>query len=182
VDWVKTGEGDPEKRGNDIEGYVGLPGDQAAANAVGPDIPTVEVSPGADFHMVRMAKTKLSGGGGIIPEEDITTDLYAFRVPYLKTVASALNKLILFEVEGDSMAPDLMDKDTVLIDRGRIEIRDGRIYAIAIGDVVLIKKLQLLTGNRVRIISVNPGYHTFDVRPDEIRVIGQAIWYGRTLV
>jgi len=80
------------------------------------------------------------------------------------------------------MAPTLLDKDTVLIDLNRTDLREGRIYAIAVGDVVQIKRLQLLAGGRIKVISDNPAYHTYEVRADEIRIIGRMVWFARSQV
>jgi phage repressor protein C with HTH and peptisase S24 domain len=80
------------------------------------------------------------------------------------------------------MAPTLLHRDTVLVDLNRTALREGRIYAIAVGDALQIKRLQLMAGERIRIISDNPSYHTYDVHADEIRIIGQMIWFCRALV
>jgi hypothetical protein len=178
----KTGEGPAEQRCNEIEGHFGLPpvGEEKIGDLVGTN--PVPCTPDTDFYMVEKVKTKLSGGGGIIPEEGLSGEYYAFRLPWLKQVASVLAKLVIFDVDGDSMSPTLMDKDTVLVDCGRKELREGRIYAIAVGDMVQIKRLQLLAGGKIKVISDNPAYHTYDVRISEIRIIGQMIWYARTVI
>jgi phage repressor protein C with HTH and peptisase S24 domain len=140
-----------------------------------------ELSPDA-FSLVPKAQTKVSAGGGIFPPEGTTTEQYAFHEQWLRRVATDVKRVILLDVDGDSMAPTLLHKDTVLIDLNRTVLRAGRIYAIAVGDVLQIKRLQLITGERVKIISDNPSYHTYDVRADEIRIIGQMIWFCRTLI
>ena len=103
---------------------------------------------------------------------------YAFRTEWLKSVA--WGKTILLDVDGDSMAPTPLNGDTVLIDLGRTELREGRIYAIAVGDVVQVKRLQLVTGPRIRVIADNPQYHTYESAPNEVKIIGQMIWSART--
>lgn len=146
---------------------------------------TFSMKPGlspADFCLVRKAQTRVSAGGGIIPEEGTTEDHHAFREQWLRRVARDVRRVILLDVDGDSMAPTLLHKDTVLVDLNRTALREGRIYAIAVGEVLQIKRLQLMAGERIKIISDNPSYHTYDVQADEIRIIGQMIWFCRTLV
>jgi phage repressor protein C with HTH and peptisase S24 domain len=140
------------------------------------------VLPTAAFLFVPKAQTKVSAGGGILPEEGATEEHYAFREQWLRRVSTDLRRVILLEVDGDSMAPTLLHKDTVLIDLNRTALREGRIYSIAVGDVLQIKRLQLMAGERIKVISDNPSYHTYDVRADEIRIIGQMIWFCRTVI
>jgi phage repressor protein C with HTH and peptisase S24 domain len=134
------------------------------------------------FSFVPKAQSKVSAGGGILPEEGTSEEHYAFREQWLRRVTRDVRRVILLDVDGDSMAPTLLHKDTVLVDLNRIALREGRIYAIAVGEVLQIKRLQLMAGERIKIISDNPSYHTYDVRADEIRIIGQMIWFCRTLI
>jgi phage repressor protein C with HTH and peptisase S24 domain len=186
-EWLHRGQGQMQRPGAEIEGYRGEDTEQAAETLAPPfrkgkkDV-RVRADAPPSFSLVPKAKSKLSAGGGIIPEEGTTGEEYAFRLDWLRRVATSRSQVILVDVDGDSMAPTLLNKDTVLIDLGRIELRDGRIYAIAVGDVVNIKRLQRLTGDRIRIISDNPTYYTYEARPDEMRIIGQMIWSARTWV
>ena len=172
-DWIMTGTGPFQRRGAEIEGHRGFIEGTFQPEGAGP-------SEGQYFVQVRKARTKLSGGGGIIPIEGFLAETYAFRGDWLRGIA--WGNVVLFDVDGDSMSPTLQNGDTVLIDRGRTEPRDGRIYAIAVADVVQIKRLQLIAGPKLRVISDNPGYHTYEARPDEIRILGQMIWSARTWI
>ena len=80
------------------------------------------------------------------------------------------------------MAPTLLNRDMVMIDMGKTELKADRIYAIAIGDVVSIKRLQRLGPDRIRVIADNPAYYTHEVHPSELQIIGQMIWFSRTVV
>jgi phage repressor protein C with HTH and peptisase S24 domain len=157
-----------------------------------PEPPEAEVPPVAKsqppagflerFFFVPKANARLAAGAGIVAEEGTTGDQYAFRKDWLKLVARDTERLILVDVEGDSMLPTLHDKDTVLIDLTRRAIRTGRIYAIGVDDVVQIKRLEILPG-RIRVVSDNQAlFKPFEVSPDEIRVLGQMIWFARTVV
>jgi len=181
-DWLMTGRGPMYLRGAEIQGFTGFPSDEAAATLRESIRREPPEHSRLSYSLVPKAQTKISAGGGILPEEGTTGEEYAFREEWLRGVASDIRRVILLDVDGDSMATTLLDKDTVLIDLDRTTLREGRIYAIAVGDVVQIKRLQLMAGTRIKVISDNPAYHTYDVQADEIRIIGQAIWFGRTLI
>ena len=55
----------------------------------------------------------------------------------------------------DSMTPYVQDGDTIYIDKGRKEIKDGRIFAIRFGELCLCKRLYRLPDGGVRIVSDN---------------------------
>jgi len=176
--WIRYGEGVIEKPGSEIEGYIGHPSEEVAEKIRPPiatDLPL-------NFILIAKAKATLGAGGGVIPEEGNREEAYAFRREWLKKIGCTVNRVILVDVEGDSMAPTLFDGDTVLIDLNRADLREGRIYAIAVGDVVQIKRLQRLAGDRIRVISDNSAYHSYEVSAHDIRIIGQMVWFGRTAV
>ncbi|MFT4699028.1 MAG: SOS-response transcriptional repressor LexA [Flavobacteriaceae bacterium] len=80
-----------------------------------------------------------------------------------------------FQVEGDSMTPNIQPKDWVL---GRSvtsisDASDSKIYIVVLKDSVLVKKLQKLKDNsKIRLISFNENYIPIDVEIKEI----QELW------
>jgi len=80
-----------------------------------------------------------------------------------------------FQVEGDSMLPNIQPRDWVL---GRSvssisEASDSKIYIIVLKDSVLVKKLQKLKdASKIRLISFNENYLPIDVEIKEI----QELW------
>lgn len=77
-----------------------------------------------------------------------------------------------FQVEGDSMMPNIRPNDWVL---GRavpniVEASDSKIYIVVLNDSVLVKKLQKIPGNNenIRLISLNPNYLPIDVKVRDI--------------
>lgn len=82
-----------------------------------------------------------------------------------------------FQVEGDSMLPNIRPNDWVL---GRavpsiMEASDSRIYIVVLQDSVLVKKLQKIPSapNRVRLISLNPEYLPIEVNVRDIQELWQ---------
>lgn len=108
---------------------------------------------------------------------------YAFRNDWLKRVATNARNLVIMRVVGDSMDPTIMDGDIVMLDRGRPWLFTGQIYALGMDNDISIKRLELLTGTNVRIISDNKsGYEPYVVNRVDIRIIGQVIWRaGQTI-
>lgn len=80
----------------------------------------------------------------------------------LRMSKSTLRKLciekdnaIATTADGDSMSPTIKDGDTIHIDLGRTEIKDGRIYAICHGGLYKVKRLYNLPMGGVRVVSDN---------------------------
>jgi phage repressor protein C with HTH and peptisase S24 domain len=81
---------------------------------------------------------------------------------------------------GNSMEPAIRDGDVAMIDIGRNKIRDGCVYAIGLGETIAIKRLELMTAGRVRIISDNKAeYESYEANIADVRVIGRVIWLAR---
>ena len=87
----------------------------------------------------------------------------------------------LIKVSGDSMEPTLLPDDLVLVDHSRATITlQGGIYAIAIGNAIMIKRIQVLfPQNKLRILSDNPHYEPIEADPDQVKINGKVIWFGR---
>ena len=98
-------------------------------------------------------------------------------------VSTQIDKLSVVRVRGDSMQGVLEDGDTILIDHTQTTPYDG-IYAIRIENEVFVKRVQRKL-NKLRIISENPNYETFEIDlTDEYQnfaIIGKVVWLGRPL-
>ena len=158
------------------------------ATGKGPMRPTDEPQAATDeFVYLRKARAKLSGGDGYWAEEDFYSELYSFRLDWIKTVVLAPSKAILMDVTGNSMAPDIQDGDTAMLDTLHTDIIDGRIYAIAgmsgSGQFELkIKALYVSDGN-ILIESYNApdSIKTQLKSRADIKVLGEVVWIGRLL-
>lgn len=93
------------------------------------------------------------------------------------------NWLAALLVQGDTMAPTLLDGDHLLVDTAdRQPLRDG-IYAIESESRIVVKRLSINPATqRVAILSDNASYPSFpDCDPAQLRVIGRIVWLGRQL-
>ena len=81
------------------------------------------------------------------------------------------------------MAPTIQDGDTVMIDTGRLSIKEGMLYALRFDSTIMVKRLSFRPEGRVMIISdnrtENEPYET-DIK--NIHIIGQVIFFSRTFV
>ncbi|WP_420796568.1 S24 family peptidase [Ectothiorhodospira haloalkaliphila] len=91
------------------------------------------------------------------------------------------------EVEGDGMHPTLCDGDIMLVDRGNAWPPEDGVYLICLEGVVLLKRLQNLPGQKLRLTSDHPAYEPFEMNrqdfqcTDQTRILGRVIWSGHGL-
>jgi len=83
---------------------------------------------------------------------------------------------LLYQVEGDSMAPTLNDGDRVYVDPAELDLREGRVYVFEIpGNGHTIKRVRRLDDGELWLVSDNPKYRPW--RPSEMRVIGRVYYH-----
>lgn len=179
--WLISGDGDPIKNTNVVSescpirrvSWPGMPP---------PIIPeTGKLDPDA-FDLVPLAEPQLSAGAGAFVESEGFSAYYAFRKEWLRRISGSPDSLILVKVCGDSMQPTISDSDIVLVDTARSRIRSGAIYAIGIDDTISIKRLDLLPPDKVNVLSDNSRYQPYTAALDQVRILGQVIWFARELI
>lgn len=125
-----------------------------------------------------------AGAGAFPPEGEEVKDMLAFKRDWIiSELRVNVNQLSMLFVEGDSMAPTLSPGDTMMIvkDQG-MAIQDG-IYVVRLEGALLVKRLQRLPGNQLKVKSDNPNYepYTMDLTKEhkDFAVIGRVVWAGR---
>lgn len=124
-----------------------------------------------------------SMGGGSVTADFPRIGFRAFDRDFLARIARG-NPASLFvaQGEGDSMQPTLMHEDSVLIDTSEKEInKQDRIWALAYGDLGMIKRVRRLPGGRFLILSDNATILPFEAADEEMHVIGRVVWIGRRI-
>jgi phage repressor protein C with HTH and peptisase S24 domain len=89
--------------------------------------------------------------------------------------------MVLMDIFGNSMAPELKDGDTVLVDESQKAVIAGALYAVGIEDTVMVKRLEKHPKNLV-LQSDNKDYAPIFLQEDEMnraRIIGKVVWVGR---
>lgn len=135
-----------------------------------------------------------SAGHGALPDEtdDGAKEHVPFPEEWLRRQFGKVNGLKLITVVGDSMQPDLVDGDWVMIDPARTK-GDG-IYAIRHHDVLQVKRLIFEVGgvtirstNQERDKDGNLRYREERVEYREggnelpFSIVGQVVWTGRKI-
>jgi hypothetical protein len=109
----------------------------------------------------------------------------AFAPAWLKRQVNApARQLRLFTVEGDVMAPTLHAGDQLLIDLGDTaeRLRDG-VYVLRVEGRLQVRRLTLHPiKSELTVQSDNPAHADWPgLSPDELDLVGRAVWSGRKL-
>jgi phage repressor protein C with HTH and peptisase S24 domain len=123
---------------------------------------------------------KVVAGGGSFEAAAEIRDYFAFKRDWLARKGSAA-AMVLMDVTGNSMEPEIRDGDTVLVDQSRQGVVAGGIFAVGVEDTVMVKRLERRPGG-LALLSDNPDYAPLVLRGgemDSVRVIGRVVWVGR---
>ncbi len=132
------------------------------------------------FKKIPKVKARLSAGGGSFEVGDEIEGFYSFRKDWLRKKGIP-GEMILMDIFGNSMEPELKDGDTVLVDQSQKAILAGAVYAVGIDDTVMVKRLEKHP-NKLVLLSDNEAYSPIYLQKDEtdtVRIIGKVIWIGR---
>ena len=135
-----------------------------------------------DFTYIPKVQARLCAGGGSFEVNSGVSGYYSFRREWLAGKGSA-DSMVLVDVFGNSMEPELKDGDTVLIDQSRTDIIAGAVYAVGIDDTIMVKRIEKHP-NRLVLLSDNTRYAPISLERGEmvnVRVIGKVIWACREL-
>lgn len=136
---------------------------------------------GPDFFRVPLVEARLSAGGGSLLTSSASRDSgLSFRRDWLARKGPP-ERLALMQVMGDSMEPELRDGDLALVDQSPRQPRSGEVWAAALSDAVVVKRLELRPGLAL-LLSDNPAYGPVVVQGDELdamRLIGKVVWSCR---
>ena len=168
IDWLLTGEGEPF---GSTEVAATLR--DTLGNAVDAD----------EFVFVPRYDIEAAAGHGRLAGDERPVFAVPFRRDWL-SIAAGRNwgMLAVIAVKGDSMEGVLNDGDTLLINLAETTPRDG-LYVLRINDNLLVKRVQLMPGGRVNVISANEAYPSFEVDLQQadngVQIIGKVVWFGR---
>ena len=130
--------------------------------------------------LVPRVQARLSAGGGSFEVGAQVRDRTPFRYDWLKRKGNP-DSMVLMDIMGNSMEPELKEGDTALIDQSRKEIIAHAIYAVGLEDTVLVKRVEKRPG-KLLLLSDNPQYAPISLQGDEldtVRILGKVIWVGR---
>ncbi len=179
--WLATGKG-PMRKGDAISntpnGYHVESRSNKAATAV-------EQSPApSEYCYLPLYDVYASAEhGALLNDNKPVTDRLAFKQSWLRgEMGLSPENCCLIHVTGDSMEPTLRERDVAMIDRSHTNIIVDGIYCLRLDGGLLIKRLQRLMGNKLKVISDNPAYEAFTIDNFDIEdqgIIGRVIWVGK---
>lgn len=130
---------------------------------------------------IKKVNARLSAGNGSLETSGDVHGWFAFREEWV-IARGRPSSMVLMDVYGDSMEPDIHGGDMVLIDESKKELIAGAIYAIAIDHEILIKCIDKLPGKLV-LRSKNPSYDPIEIdlslEGQYIHIIGRVLWWCR---
>jgi phage repressor protein C with HTH and peptisase S24 domain len=134
------------------------------------------------FVQIPKVRARLSAGGGSFETEPEIEDFYSFRRDWLSKKGQPKN-MVLMDIFGNSMEPELKDGDTVLIDQSQKSVLSGAIYAVGLADTIAVKRLEQRSKELI-LLSENQRYPMIRFKDEEmnsIRIIGKVIWACREI-
>lgn len=180
VDWLRSGEGEmmrgasaPERPAWESPEKTGLYNGKDTLTCFD-----------CELMMIPLVEARLSAGNGSFETSADSERRYAFRTDFLCRKGNA-SAMVLMRVAGDSMEPDIKDNDVVLVDTANTTPLPGRLYAVAVQDLVYLKMVDA-SPDKLILSSANPAYAPLEIDAradlhDGIRIIGRAVWVGREL-
>lgn len=125
-------------------------------------------------------RARLCAGGGSFEVGSEIEGYYSFRKDWLSRKGNA-DKMVLMDIFGNSMEPELKEGDVVLIDESKKDILAGSIYAVGIDDTIMVKRLEKRPKG-LALLSENIKNETIYMEGEDlnrVRLIGKVLWVGR---
>lgn len=171
IDWLLTGEGNPFPDE--------APKKSLAYDTLGNEVDTDE------FVFVPRYDIRAAAGYGQFVGHEKPVFTMAFRRHWIENYVTRDTKnLSVISVKGDSMEGVLNDGDLILVNHGENTPRDG-LYVLRINENLLVKRLQIVPGGIINVISANEAYPAFEINlndlTDDVEIIGRVEWFGRTV-
>lgn len=134
-----------------------------------------------NFVLIPQVRGEIGAGGHLLPDDTVELQI-AFRKEWIQRRGDP-KQMSLIRVSGDSMEPTLQSGDLALVDRGKNYVDpQGGIYAIAIDQAIMIKRIQVLHPSmRLKVISDNARYESIETDSEKLLINGKVIWFGREI-
>ncbi len=123
------------------------------------------------------------GMGATYLDVPVTTEMRTFSREWLRGFTKAPPEVLFWATgDGDSMEPTIRAGETFLVDTSQRSPRmnDG-IWALAIGEIGMVKRLSFQGGGFIEVHSDNQLVRPMSVSADELHVIGRVIAVVRRL-
>lgn len=134
------------------------------------------------YALIPVLNVEASAGNGAVTESEEVAAVYAYRRDWLRdTLGASAEDLRIITVQGESMAPTLRSGELIFVDTRLDRFTGDGIYILRMGDDVLVKHVQRLPGQVLRVTSENTNYASFDIKldeasNDEVAIVGRVVW------
>lgn len=135
-----------------------------------------------DFFPVPKVQARLCAGAGSFEVDDRVEAHFLFHAGWLRR-KGVKERMVLMDVFGNSMSPEIKDGDTVLIDQSQRDVFAGTVYAVGVDDTIMVKRIEKHPRKLV-LLSDNKAYAPIflaDDEMDQVRIIGKVLWICRAL-
>ena len=135
-----------------------------------------------DFFQIPKVEARLCAGDGSFEVGGDILGFYAFQKSWLRAKGNP-GEMVLMDIFGNSMSPEMKDGDTVLIDQDQVNILSGAVYAVGVDDTIMVKRLEKHP-NTLVLMSDNKDYAPIYLKGGDagsLRIIGKVIWICREL-
>ena len=109
---------------------------------------------------------------------------YAFCSNWIRGLGNS-QSMVLMRVTGDSMKPNISHNDMVLIDINNTEVRAGCVYAVAVENLIYLKKVDSTPGKLI-LTSFNPAYPPIYINTQGetpgVKILGKVLWLAREML
>lgn len=137
-----------------------------------------------DFTAIPRITLRMVDGKNMTVREE-KAEPYYFRSLWInERLAASVDDLRMLSVQGDSMQPTLHHGDLIMINMAKTTPSPPGIFVLYDGAGLVIKRLEYLPHSapaRIRIISDNPLYSSYERLPEEMYIIGRAVWFAREM-
>lgn len=194
LDWLATSRG-PDPRDGHVRDYEYVPLDAETGGEISPDaqgftrnhwrptipgaIPELDVEAGAGEGTVGKVIV-LPMVGGTISAHEVVAE-WPLPVSWLREVGSKAENTIIVPIRGDSMVPNYMPGDRVLVDLSQDTLQVDGVYLISYDmqppQIKRLQRVPLTVPPRVSIKSDNQAYDAYEVEVDRIRIHGRVCAY-----
>ena len=127
-----------------------------------------------------------SAGDISLVEVEEKANIISFELKWLNTeIGINPNDLFLMLMEGDSMYPTLKGGSIIMINRNLCGLTDG-VYVMRHDYNFLVKRLQILPGGIIKVISDNCIYEPWKIDKKlldggDLELIGRVVWSGQRI-
>ena len=135
------------------------------------------IEPTNQFYKIRYFSALSASAGGGAEGEELDSESLRIERPFVNALGGEkeLRFIEALHVSGDSMEPLLGYNDLIFINRSKVTVGRGGIFALRTAEGLLVKRIQPRKDGKLEIISDNDVYPPFRVALDEIEILGRVV-------